>query len=300
MVIELININKKIGNKEIIKDLSLKINNGKTFALLGPNGAGKTTLIRILLGLLKPDSGIVKINGVKLSEKNRSDLLLNIGVQNDGNLYENLTVKENLLIWGEIYGLGKVTVSDRIEEVSKMFHLEQYIDMNIGNLSKGNRQKVLLARAMFHNPDILILDEPTTGLDPEAIDEFYGFIKKLREDNVTVIMCMHYLYGLDNLVDSIAILRLGQILVSGDLDKLLKHGNRLRINGIFKKQSLEQINRFGKVERESDSTLFLDLDNIADIPNVVKFFCEQGDDVYEVCIQKESIKDIYFRLIGGA
>ena len=182
MVIEITGINKIIGAKKVINDVSLSINKGQVFALLGPNGAGKTTLIRIILGLLKPDKGSVRLFGEKLTDQSRTDLLLRIGVQNDGNLYENLSVKENLALWGEIYGLGQGTIKNRIDDLKKMFHLEEYIDMTVGNLSKGNRQKVMLARAMFHSPDVLILDEPTTGLDPAAIDEFYQFIKKLKKD----------------------------------------------------------------------------------------------------------------------
>ena len=106
MIIEISGINKVIGSKKVINNVSLRIDKGQVFALLGPNGAGKTTLIRIILGLLKPDSGTIRLFGEKLTDQSRPDLLLRIGVQNDGNLYENLTAKENLILWGEIYGLN--------------------------------------------------------------------------------------------------------------------------------------------------------------------------------------------------
>ena len=121
MVIEITGINKIIGAKKVINDVSLSINKGQVFALLGPNGAGKTTLIRIILGLLKPDKGSVRLFGEKLTDQSRTDLLLRIGVQNDGNLYENLSVKENLALWGEIYGLGQGTIKNRIDDLKKMF-----------------------------------------------------------------------------------------------------------------------------------------------------------------------------------
>lgn len=241
MVIEITGINKIIGAKKVINDVSLSINKGQVFALLGPNGAGKTTLIRIILGLLKPDKGSVRLFGEKLTDQSRTDLLLRIGVQNDGNLYENLSVKENLALWGEIYGLGQGTIKNRIDDLKKMFHLEEYIDMTVGNLSKGNRQKVMLARAMFHSPDVLILDEPTTGLDPAAIDEFYQFIKKLKKDGVTIIMSTHYLYGMDDVVDSIGIIFEGNLLISDDVNRLRRQENKVHFKGKFNPKGYQRV-----------------------------------------------------------
>ena len=214
MVIEINGVNKKIGSKQVIQDVSLSIGRGQVFALLGPNGAGKTTLIRIILGLLKAETGTIRLFGQELTAQSRSDLLLRIGVQNDGNLYENLTLEDNLALWGQIYGLDQATIKRRLDELKQKFHLEAYSNMPVGSLSKGNRQKVMLARAMFHNPEVLILDEPTTGLDPAAIDEFYDFIKTLKQEGVTIIMSTHYLYGMDGVVDSIGIISEGRILIS--------------------------------------------------------------------------------------
>ena len=192
MVIEIIGINKIIGSKKVINDVSLSIDKGQVFALLGPNGAGKTTLIRIILGLLKPDKGNVRLFGEKLTDQSRSDLLLRIGVQNDGNLYENLSVEENLALWGEIYGLDQGTIKKRIDDLKKMFHLEEYTDMTVGNLSKGNRQKVMLARAMFHSPDVLILDEPTTGMDATTKSDFYELMHhSAHHHQKSVLMITH-------------------------------------------------------------------------------------------------------------
>ena len=225
MVIEINGVNKKIGSKQVIQDVSLTIGRGQVFALLGPNGAGKTTLIRIILGLLKAETGTIRLFGQELTAQSRSDLLLRIGVQNDGNLYENLTLEDNLALWGQIYGLDQATIQKRLAELKQKFHLEVYSNMPVGSLSKGNRQKVMLARAMFHNPEVLILDEPTTGLDPAAIDEFYDAIKALKQEGVTIIMSTHYLYGMDGVVDSIGIISEGRILISDRVDKLRRQAS---------------------------------------------------------------------------
>lgn len=299
MVIEIIGINKIIGSKKVINDVSLSIDKGQVFALLGPNGAGKTTLIRIILGLLKPDKGNVRLFGEKLTDQSRSDLLLRIGVQNDGNLYENLSVEENLALWGEIYGLDQVTIKKRIDDLKKMFHLEEYTDMTVGNLSKGNRQKVMLARAMFHSPDVLILDEPTTGLDPAAIDEFYQFVKKLKKDGVTIIMSTHYLYGMDDVVDSIGIIFEGTLLISDKVDELRRQENKVHFKGKFNPKDIKELTSYGELFGNLNDEFTISIDKDDKIPDIVKTVVLKGNDIYGVYKATETVKEIYFRIIGG-
>ena len=299
MVIEIIGINKTIGSKKVINDVSLSIDKGKVFALLGPNGAGKTTLIRIILGLLKPDKGNVRLFGEKLTDQSRSDLLLRIGVQNDGNLYENLSVEENLALWGEIYGLDQVTIKKRIDDLKKMFHLEEYTDMTVGNLSKGNRQKVMLARAMFHSPDVLILDEPTTGLDPAAIDEFYQFIKKLKKDGVTIIMSTHYLYGMDDVVDSIGIIFEGTLLISDEVDELRRKENKVNFKGKFNSKDIKELTSYGELFGNLNDEFTISIDKDDKVSDIVRTLVLKGNDIYGVYKVTETVKEIYFRIIGG-
>lgn len=299
MVIETIGINKIIGSKKVINDVSLSIDKGQVFVLLGPNGAGKTTLIRIILGLLKPDKGNVGLFGEKLTAQSRSDLLLRIGVQNDGNLYENLSVEENLALWGEIYGLDQGTIKKRIDDLKKMFHLEEYTDMTVGNLSKGNRQKVMLARAMFHSPDVLILDEPTTGLDPAAIDEFYQFIKKLKKDGVTIIMSPHYLYEMDDVVDSIGITFEGTLFISDEVDELRRQENKVHFKGKFNPKDIKELTSYGELFGNLNDEFTISIDKDDKVPDIVKTVVLKGNDIYGVYKATETVKEIYFRIIGG-
>ncbi|HEM5163194.1 TPA: ABC transporter ATP-binding protein [Streptococcus suis] len=299
MVVEVNGIQKTIGSKSIINNVSIKIERGQVFALLGPNGAGKTTLIRIILGLLHPDKGTVKLFDMILTENSRTELLQRIGVQNDGNLYENLTVQENLAIWGEIYGMDNSQIDSRISILKKLFRLEQYLDMVVGSLSKGNRQKVMLARAMLHNPEVLILDEPTTGLDPEAIDEFYSFIKQLKKEGITIIMCTHYLYGMDGVVDSIGILKNGCILQSGDLDALQKTEKIVQFQGHFHPNDLEELSYLGAILKCSNTEFHIKVDRLDNIPEIVKKLSVKENAIYGIHQETESLKDIYFRIVGG-
>ena len=299
MIIEISGINKVIGSKKVINNVSLRIDKGQVFALLGPNGAGKTTLIRIILGLLKPDSGTIRLFGEKLTDQSRPDLLLRIGVQNDGNLYENLTAKENLILWGEIYGLNSKIIKKRIDDLKKMFHLENYIDMPVGSLSKGNRQKVMLARAMFHSPEVLILDEPTTGLDPAAIDDFYQFIKKLKKAGVTIIMSTHYLYGMDGVVDSIGIISSGNLLISDKVDRLRCKIHKIHFKGKFNPKDIQELISYGELSDCMQNEFIISVDDDNKVADIVKTLVLKGNDIYEVSQVIETVKEIYFRIIGG-
>lgn len=298
MVIEINGVNKKIGSKEVIQDVSLSIGRGQVFALLGPNGAGKTTLIRIILGLLKAETGTIRLFGQELTAQSRSDLLLRIGVQNDGNLYENLTIEDNLALWGQIYGLDQATIKRRLDELKQKFHLEAYSNMPVGSLSKGNRQKVMLARAMFHNPEVLILDEPTTGLDPAAIDEFYDFIKALKREGVTIIMSTHYLYGMDGVVDSIGIISEGKILISDAVDKLRRQDQQVHFEGKFKPDHIKELDAQGQVAGNLQDEFTISVESDDQLADLVRSLVQKGNDIHYVYKVRETVKEIYFRIIG--
>ena len=298
MVIEINGVNKKIGSKQVIQDVSLSIGRGQVFALLGPNGAGKTTLIRIILGLLKAETGTIRLFGQELTAQSRSDLLLRIGVQNDGNLYENLTLEDNLALWGQIYGLDQATIKRRLDELKQKFHLEAYSNMPVGSLSKGNRQKVMLARAMFHNPEVLILDEPTTGLDPAAIDEFYDSIKTLKQEGVTIIMSTHYLYGMDGVVDSIGIISEGRILISDAVDKLRRQDKQVHFKGKFKPDHIKELLAQGQATGNLQDEFTLSVENEDQLADLVRSLVQKGNDIHYVYNVRETVKEIYFRIIG--
>ena len=298
MVIEINGVNKKIGSKQVIQDVSLSIGRGQVFALLGPNGAGKTTLIRIILGLLKAETGTIRLFGQELTAQSRSDLLLRIGVQNDGNLYENLTLEDNLALWGQIYGLDQATIKRRLDELKQKFHLEAYSNMPVGSLSKGNRQKVMLARAMFHNPEVLILDEPTTGLDPAAIDEFYDSIKTLKQEGVTIIMSTHYLYGMDGVVDSIGIISEGRILISDAVDKLRRQDKQVHFKGKFEPDHIKELLAQGQASGNLQDEFTLSVENEDQLADLVRSLVQKGNDIHYVYKVRETVKEIYFRIIG--
>lgn len=209
-------LTKKINGKLIVNDLTLSIPAGSMFALLGPNGAGKTTTTRLLTGMLHPSKGHAYINGIEMNDNTGSELRGIMGIQVDGNAYNNMTVIDNLDLWAEIYNVPHKLKEQRINNMIDNFLLGDYKNMKVGELSKGNRQKVLIARALIPKPQLIFLDEPTSGIDPQSST---GLMHALHEmvinDNATVFMNTHRLQGLDGLVDAIGVMEHGELIEAG-------------------------------------------------------------------------------------
>ncbi|HCT0503476.1 TPA: ABC transporter ATP-binding protein, partial [Staphylococcus pseudintermedius] len=197
MIAKVTNVQKSLNDREIIKNVSFSLEKGSINAILGPNGVGKTTTVRLLTGLLIPTKGTVEVFGTLTTDKDFDRVREFIGVQNDGNLYESLTVYENLRLWAIFYNIPSIQIPERIDKLLHHFDLHERKYSKVGTLSKGLKQKVSIIRAMLHNPKLLILDEPTSGLDPSAAEELIRYIQKIvYEKNTTVFMCTHQLQGL--------------------------------------------------------------------------------------------------------
>lgn len=216
-------LSKRFGSREAVSDLSFSVAKGRAFGLLGPNGSGKTTTVRLLTGLLTPDIGDVTLFGESVGPSSADVLRRRIGVQTDTNLYEMLSARENLRTWGALYGINRNVLDKRIDDVLNVLGLSDRANSLVGELSKGMRQKLAVGRAVMHEPELLFLDEPTAGLDPEASADLIDYLKQMiRFLNTTVIICTHQLHGLESLCDDIGILRDGHLLTSGAVEDLLR------------------------------------------------------------------------------
>ncbi len=227
-MLEVKNLNKKFGEVHAVKNLNFQIRKGEIFGFLGPNGAGKTTTMRMVTCLIPPSSGSITIDG---NETGANSLATRkkIGYLPEMNpLYNDMTVREYLEFVGEIRGLKGAKLQSRIQEMFTLCSLSKMAYRSIGKLSKGYRQRVGLAQAMMHNPDLLILDEPMSGLDPNQIIEIRNLIKSLGKEK-TVIYCSHILSEVSATCDRILIINDGQIVASGTSDELTAksvRGNR--------------------------------------------------------------------------
>ena len=214
------NISKRFGKFWANKDVSFDVSSGKVIGLLGPNGAGKTTLIRICAGWLKPESGFVKINGQKQAVSNlKTRTHLGI-VSRDASLHGELTVRETLYLYGSLYGLKNQKIKLAIDESISNYRLEKFIEKKINSLSTGMLQRVSIARAMLHKPSLLLLDEPTVGLDPEVRKHIWDCLKELKEQGVAMLFTTHYLEEAANLCDTIHLMVDAKITLSISSDEI--------------------------------------------------------------------------------
>ena len=219
-MIELDNVVKRYGTKTAVNGLSLRIEQGELFAFLGPNGAGKTTTIKMICGLLFPSEGRVCVGGYDiLNEGDRARQLLSF-VPDTPFLYEKLTGREFLRFIAEMYGLPKDRGAGRIEEVIGLFSLDDFVDDLTERYSHGMRQRAVFASALVHEPKVLVVDEPTVGLDPRSVRELKDLLRKQADQGTTVFLSSHSLDVVEELADRIAIVDHGRLISCGTLEAL--------------------------------------------------------------------------------
>ncbi|MEZ0289503.1 MAG: ATP-binding cassette domain-containing protein [Sulfolobales archaeon] len=220
-VIETVDLVKKFRDVVAVDGVSFKVREGEIYGLLGPNGAGKTTTINIIITLLRPTSGKAYVDGIDVTEK-PAEVRKRLGVVfQDPSLDMFLTAYENLYIHGRIYGLRGSELERRINEALEFVELKQFADKVVRYFSGGMRRRLEIARAMIHDPEILILDEPTIGLDPQTRNKIWDYIRGIRrERGVTILMTTHYMDEAEQLCDRIAIMDHGKIIVEGTADQL--------------------------------------------------------------------------------
>jgi ABC-2 type transport system ATP-binding protein len=215
-IIEITDLSKKFGRHVALNGVSLSVSSGESFAILGPNGAGKTTLVRTLSTLLKPSSGTVKIAGFDAFEEPER-IKREIGVvSHNPFLYDDLTASENLAFYADLYGVGH----GRVEALLKKVGLKERAKSNVGEFSRGMKQRLSIARALLHEPKILILDEPGAGLDIQSKRMFYDTIKELNRGGTTVVLTTHYLEEVEELCQKAAVLDRGALKAGGTLDEI--------------------------------------------------------------------------------
>ena len=216
MRVEAQNISKTFGEVQALKDLSFVIEKGKALGLLGRNGAGKTTAIRILLGILPSDTGKVLVDNKKLSfDENAFGYL-----PEERGLYLKYTVKSQLMHFASLYGMKKKEALNSIEYWLEKFEISEYLNKKVETLSKGNKQKIQLIVAVMHDPEVIILDEPFSGLDPVNVELFKTVIRELLAKGKTLIFSSHRMADVEEVCDDIIMLKKGETMLQGNLDKI--------------------------------------------------------------------------------
>ena len=234
--IEVINLSKKYRNKEAVSNINFKVNENEMIGLLGPNGCGKTTTIGMILGLLKPSSGEVLINGINI-EKNKISLLHKMNfISPYIELPKKLKVKQNLIVYGKLYNINNL--QERIEYLTEKLRLEELLNRITGELSSGQKNRVSLAKALVNKPKVLFLDEPTASLDPEIGDFVRSFLETYKKENkISILLASHNMNEVTRLCKSILMMKDGVIIDKGSpADLIAKHG-RKNLEEVFLKLS---------------------------------------------------------------
>ncbi|GAA0321621.1 sodium ABC transporter ATP-binding protein NatA [Bacillus carboniphilus] len=223
--------------KKIIQasnQISFTVEKGQVIGLLGENGAGKTTLLRMISTILEPTSGTITFDGIDI-HKNPMEVKACIGVLfgSETGLYDRLTARENLLYFAKLYRLSNHEAKNRIEELATRFGMKDFLDRKVEGFSKGMRQKVMIARTLIHNPDIILLDEPTTGLDITAANMFRELIRQLKKEGKTIIFSSHIMEEVKALCESIVMIHKGEVVYNGPIEQLYKEEESEDLNYIF-------------------------------------------------------------------
>ncbi|MGI1678417.1 MAG: ATP-binding cassette domain-containing protein [Cellvibrionaceae bacterium] len=224
-MIEINSLHKKFGKIVAVENVSFSIKSSEIVGLLGPNGAGKTTTMRIVSGLVKQTSGEVTIGGVDVASQPQVVQRL-LGVMPDGGgLYARLTARENIRYFGELHGVTKNKLNERINYLINLLHMHDIIDRRVDGFSHGEKTKVALARAIIHDPDYILLDEPTNGLDVLTTRAVRGLLLALKEQGKVIVFSSHLMHEVDHLCDRAIVVAKGRVIASGTLPELKSQTN---------------------------------------------------------------------------
>lgn len=292
-------VKKVIGKKTIVENISFDVKQGEVFGFLGPNGAGKTTTIRMLVGLIKETEGTISIGGYSIKENFREAMRQIGSIVENPELYTYLTGWENLKQFARM--LGGIS-DERIIEIAHMVHLDERIHDKVKTYSLGMKQRLGIAQALLGNPKLLILDEPTNGLDPAGIRELREFIHKLvKEENMSVFISSHLLSEVQMICDRVAIIHKGKMITVAKVEELIKTASD-RVEWIVTpiskaKDMLVDAEEVREVSMEGDRLLCRM--HISSISNWNKTFVENGIDVHSVKELVFTLEDLFIELTRG-
>ncbi len=296
-------LSKQLGGRQILKNVSFAVEQGDIFGYLGPNGAGKTTTIRILLGLLSPNSGGAYILGESIS---KDEVRRKVGfvLESDG-LYENKSAVENLGYYARLYGVSQA--DQKIDRVLDLVGLKDRAKDQVGTYSRGMKQRLALARSMVHDPPLLILDEPTAGVDPSGQIEVREVILNMaRKEGRTILLSSHNLDEVQRICNRIALISRGEIRLCGELEELRQQRS---VNEVEIKTSeviadslfaeLQGLTDLGLRERKDRSLTFAPHAGVR-IPDVVRLLVNRGVDIEGVNRREVSLEEIYSAMLKEA
>lgn len=282
------NLNKSFGRKKILNNVSLSLDEGDILGFIGPNGAGKTTTIKLILGLQSIDSGTVTICGYDI-KKEFTKAIKNVGgIIESPDMYMYLSGYDNLKLIANLYGVSK----EKIDEVVKLVGLEKRIYDKVNKYSLGMRQRLGIAASLLNDPKLLILDEPTNGLDPEGNKQIRNLILKLSKKGIAILVSSHALSELESIVNKVVIIQKGSIVETSTLEEVKKSKNSYYIFEVDKIKDIENI------EKISENSFKVNI-NREEIPEFINKLIDKKIKIYSIYEDKLSLEDAFLKRTGG-
>ena len=295
MSIEVLSVTKSYGNQLALNEISFSANKGEIIGFLGPNGAGKSTMMKIITGFISPTKGTVLVSGINVL-KSPEEAKAKIGYLPEQNpLYQEMYVKEYLQFQASIFKVSKETIGTVIETVG----LSPEVHKKISQLSKGYQQRVGIAAAIIHNPDVLILDEPTTGLDPNQIQEIRNLLTKLGKEK-TILFSTHIMQEVEALCDRVIIINKGELLIDTSIEEL-KQSNEQIIEVTFdykiEEQFIQRLPNIITYKNNFDNTWYLTFNSSKDMRGIIFDFAqENGLKILELNSKNQSLEALFAEL----
>jgi ABC-2 type transport system ATP-binding protein len=304
-MIQVRSVSKSFGNIEAVKNVSFTIDKGEIFGILGPNGAGKSTIVNILNTLVKPDKGDVIIDGVNIKDDGVTIKLIMGVVPQEIALYEELTAYENLMFWGGLYNIPKSVLKTIVNNTLEIVDLSYRKNDRISTFSGGMKRRINIACSLLHNPKILVLDEPTVGVDPQNRNHIFDVIERLNNEGMTIIYTTHYMEEAERFCDKIAIIDVGRIIAQGTLKELKKISDVKDLITIKLADSdneiisrITSVNPLFKFDSTA-GTLKVECVNISrDISLIINHIQNSGGVIERIYTQGTNLESIYLKLTG--
>ena len=296
-MLEVKNLSKYFGIKKAVDNVSFRVEDGHILGVLGKNGAGKSTIFRMILNILEPDEGEVIYNGKKI-DYSISD---KIGYLPEvGSLIDSYTVYEQCMYYGKMKSMKSEDIKNNMFELLEQFGIVEYANMKIKELSKGNKQKIQFIISLLHNPELLILDEPFSGLDPVSVEYFKKIILELKNQGKTIIFSSHIMSQVEMLCEEVLIIDSGKVVLNCNLEEIKQEyaSKTLDITGKIADSTLKQIAIFGKIEKKDNNRYLVNLANKERIGDVFRLL--YTSDITKFSVLNLSLNDIFLDKVGTA
>nr|WP_254660814.1 ABC transporter ATP-binding protein [Bacillus sp. FJAT-27225] len=297
-IIQVKNVHKQIAGRVILEDVSFSIKEGTINGLLGPNGAGKTTMLRLMNGVIDATSGSMSILGYNPMKEGDQIRKRSGIVTESASLYHDMSASDNLAFFSKIYGVKE---TGRADELLKQFNLKAVENQKVGTFSTGMKKRLALAKALLHRPQLLFLDEPTNGLDPEGINEVIHYLKEVNEkEGVSILICSHVLHQLEEICDGYLFLKKGRMIETGTKQELEnKYLAEIKLLVETNLSPLGKTHRGFSFIRKASNELEFTLQSKNQIPNLLNEILKEAW-IHECKITNRSLESLYFKIKGDS